>query len=161
MRLLGAAMLIAACGGAGLGAARELERRCRLLRDMERVTARMRTEVCLRRLPLPEVLRVLSEAYPDRFAGAGRTAACLPDVAFGELWSACIKALALPPEAEEAMRLLGEELALGTEPEAAFDRCREELSRARSAAGEQKRERSKLYVTAGFSLGCLVAVALL
>ena len=161
MRLLGAAMIISAFGGAGLAAALELEKRFRLLREAERITEHMRTEVCLRRRPLPEVLSALSEAFPRRFAGADRLERQLAEISFAELWRACIKKNTFPPEAETALIRLGEELTLGEPPERVFSRCQDDLGRLREQTREQKEKNARLYPAAGLALGCLLVIVLL
>ena len=160
MRLLGAVLVVCAFGGAGMAAVGELERRVRLLRDMELVTERMHTEVCLRLAPLPAVLRTMAKEWPRYFAGAESTADRLADVPFAELWSACVRRIGLPSEPETAMIRLGAALSEGEPPERAFAGCQAELARMRNRENERKEKNARLYLSAGLAFGCLVVIVL-
>lgn len=76
---IGVLLVVAASGAMGISASLELRRRVRDLEEGLELSGRMRMEVCVRRLSLPQVLQVLAEAYPRRFPGrpgySGRPAA--------------------------------------------------------------------------------------
>ncbi len=161
MRALGAAMILAACGGAGWSAARDLDRQVRLLRDMGRAADRLRTEICLRRQPLPEAFRMLAVTYPAYFSGAEEAEKLFPELSFTELWRAAVRGIGLAEEAERALLGLVEDLAAGEPPEDAFDRCREELRRELALSEERRAKNARLYMAAGAALGSLVVIVLL
>ena len=160
MRVLGAAMIIAAFGGAGLAASGELDRRFRLLRELKAAAERMRTLVCLDRLALPEALWELAKAYPTLFGATEEISSALGEASFPELWIACVERIAPPAEAASALRQLGEALLAGEEPTRVFERALGELSRAEEASRRRREQDLRLYPAVGLSLGCLLAIVL-
>ena len=161
MRLLGAALVIGAFGGAGLAAVEEMERQLRLLREMERAVGLMRTEVCRRHTALPDMLAVLASEYPARFSGAEESGGRLSEQPFSELWESCVRRIELPAEAEQSLIRLGSELSGGFAPEDSFSHCTDELHRLIVQAAEKKNQNARLYLAGGAALGCMVVIVLL
>ena len=161
MKLLGAMLVLIACGGAGTLAVQELEHRIRRLREAEELTLQMRREVCTHRLPLPEVIALLAEERPGRFAGTETLGEALADMPFAALWRTMMRTLGLPPEAERAMISLGEELSAGSPPEETFERCLSSLGTCLAQARESKEKNARLYLAASFAAGSLLVIVLL
>lgn len=157
---IGVLLVVAASGAMGISASLELRRRVRDLEEGLELSGRMRMEVCVRRLSLPQVLQVLAEAYPRRFPDVQDTLAALPQVPFRLLWSAVVQAMGLCPEAGEPLAALGEALSRGDEPERAFALCEERLRAAGERAARLQEERSRLYTALGVAGGCLLAIVL-
>lgn len=157
---LGVLLVVAASGAMGVSASLELRRRVRELEEGLEIAGRMRTEVCTRRLPLPQVLQVLAQAYPRRFPGAEEALNALEQVPFRLLWAAVVQAMGLCPEAREPLTALGNALARGDEPQRAFDLCQERLQAAKERAARLQEERGRLYTALGVAAGCLLAIVL-
>lgn len=158
---LGAVLVLLAGGGAGLSVVREMNRQLRQTEDMQQIVRRMKTEICLRRLPLPIMLAELEKAFPPYFAGAGEASALLAEVSFEELWRACIRAIRLYPALEELLCRLGTELSRGEPPQEVLDICSARLHEMRSSQTQRREEMGRVYVTAGFAAGGLLVILML
>lgn len=158
---LGAVLIFLAGGGAGLSVVREMNRRLRQTEDMRQIIGRMRTDVCLRRLSLPDMLAGLERAFPAYFAGAGDAARLLAEVSFDELWRACIRAIGLYPALEELLCRLGTELSRGEPPQEVLEVCSARLQEMKSSLAKRREEMGRVYVAAGFAAGGLFVILML
>ena len=158
---LGAVLILLSGGGAGLSIVCELNRRISQTEDIERIIARMQTDVCLRRLPLPVLLTELERAYPAYFSGAGEIAGRLTDISFAHLWCACVRAIRLYPSAAEALCRLGEELSGGEPPQQAFELCQAKLKELRLKLTKRREELGRVYIAAGLAVSGFFVILLL
>ena len=159
LRLIGAAMLILSCGGAGICVTAGLRQKISALDNARRVLRRMQTEVCLHRRSLPEVLDAIRREFPG-YASEGCGAA-LEDRPFSALWENCVAAFSLPEQAETALKTLGKELTDGEAPETAFRTCQEELVAEKEALQTRLETRGKVYIATGFAAGCMLVIAVI
>ena len=145
----------------GLLESRELKQRVNSFSEALAVAERMRSEVCSWRLPLPQVLRDLQEAFPELFRGAADTYQQMTDIPFSIYWRACLRASGLCAEAAEPLAAAGEASARGEPPERAFDRCILQLTEAREKAIQLEKERGRLYAALGAAGGCMLVLILI
>ena len=158
---LGAMLILSAGGGAGLSVVREMNRRLRQTEDMQQIIRSMRTDICLRRLPLPAILSELEKEFPTYFAGAGRAAGLLTQVSFEELWQACIRTIGLYPVLEDLICRIGTELSRGEPPQEVLDICSARLQEMKSSQARRREEMGRVYVAAGFAAGGLFVILML
>ena len=159
LKFIGAVMLILSCGGAGVCAVSELRQRIRATEKTRGILRRMQTEVCLHRLSLPEVLEVIGRDFPESIGGG--CGAALEDRPFSEIWDNCVRAFALPEQAEAAVRALGIELTEVGSPETAFRNCLDELRIREEELRNRLESRGKVYIASGFAAGCMLVIAVL
>ena len=159
-RLAGAALVILMGGWLGVSAAGELGRRVTLSRRLRSCVERMRTEVCIRRLSLPEALERMKLSYPELFT-ASEDGESIYLRTFSEIWSGYVRAMGLPGEEAGTMLRLGESLSGGEDPERAFDAAIRELEEEHTALCARRKERSRLYAALGFALGGMAVIMVL
>ncbi|MBQ3275427.1 MAG: stage III sporulation protein AB [Oscillospiraceae bacterium] len=159
-RLAGAALVILTGGWIGLSAAGELGRRVAVSRRLRGCVERMRTEICIRRISLPETLEIVRSLYPEMFT-APEEGRGIYYRSFSEVWDGYIRAMGLPAAEEETMRRLGGSLAGGDDPERAFAAATRELEEEHASLCAWQTEHARLYAALGFAGGSLAAILML
>ncbi|MGI5935463.1 MAG: stage III sporulation protein AB [Oscillospiraceae bacterium] len=169
-KLIGAMLLVMAGAGMGLVKAGHLHFRVQSLSSILSSLEIMRGEICTRLTPLPEIFSLLAAEAPspaDKFFSAMKTGMSgLGQRSLGEIWGQALKdtpALALKPEEERALHLLG--MSLGrfdvSEQKQAIDRCMESMGRFLEKAREDAQTQGRLYTGLGLAFGMMLAVILL
>ena len=156
-RLLGALLLIAGGGWAGLGRRRELQRRVRLWERLISSAERLRTEAALLCTPFPQAAECLGKAYPELWGALAEASA--PGEPFMERWRRAARELPLPA-ARELFLSLGEEIGGGGEAARAAEACLARLGELREAALREAEEKGRLSAPLGFCAGGLLAILL-
>ena len=159
-RLIGAALVILTGAWIGISAADELGKRVSLSRELRCCVERMRTEICLRRLPLPETLTVLKTEFPSLFS-VTKQEEDITQYSFSEMWNSYVRRMGLPEAEEGTVRRLGETLSAGEDPERVFSAALKELEEEHHNLCARRKERSRLYVALGFAAGCMAVILML
>ena len=159
-RLAGAVLVILMSGWLGVSAAGALGRRVALSRRLRSCVERMRTEICIRRLSLPEALESIKRSCPELFT-VREDGESIYLRSFSEMWSGTVRAMGLPGEEAETMLRLGASLSGGEDPERAFEAAIRELEEEHAALCARRRERSRLYAALGFALGGMAVIMVL
>ena len=159
MKFTGAMLLLVSCGGMGGAWAASLRRGIEDTSELIRSLERMETEICVRCRTIPETAAMLENEYPRLYSGLGDMSALLRDKSFASVWKDHFHAMDLPAGAEKAICTLGEDLACGAKPDAAFTACCRQLNSAVSEMKEQLDKNGKVYIAAGFAAGCLLVIA--
>ena len=153
MRWVGAALLLTACAGLGIGRSRELRSRTASIRRLLIKLQRLSTEVCCLCTPLPEVLALLCSAEVD--------AAELRERPFSEIWQREIGGLGLAQAEREVMEDLGQALSRGDEPERAFSAAAARLEVLLHEAEDAADKKCRLCTASGFCGGLLLVIVLI
>jgi len=161
IRWLGFLLTISACAATGWRARQALRNRVGCLDEARRIAEQLRLHVCVRRIPLPQLLHQLEMSFPGRFARAEEMFLSLRDVAFCDYWRTCLAAGGFTQEASKPLIEAVEAISCGQIPERAMEICDIALSRLQENAREQERERGKLYLAFGTAGGCFLALILL
>ncbi len=159
-KLVGGALVLAACGAAGLRRSRELKERVRVLETLRPAVERLRAEICWLQTPLPEALERLAREKGGLFAGLAGCGERLRNESFDALWREALSALALPAEETSVLTELGRRLASGDDPERAFAFALERLEQLRQTAREEARGKCRLSAALGLCAGALLVILL-
>ena len=157
-QLLGAALVICTGAGAGIMAVRELNNAERLAADAIRFVLRLRTEVCIRRKPIPEAILSLENEFPIYCPKELSQAICITDISFKELWTRTVCCFSASDDLLLSLTDLGMELASGEEPERAFDRCTELLEHEHAILSDRRKRYSEIYLALGLMAGCVLTI---
>ena len=143
-RLIGAALLVGGCAGAGLRCRRAMREKVRVLADLIAALGRIRSELVTNRTPLGELTAQLAGNGPsaarDMFAFLAAGLKMPGDEGFSALWRCSLQRCpALDGEGTAALERLGAVLGRYSvgEQAAAIDRCTAELERQLRAAREK------------------------
>jgi stage III sporulation protein AB len=169
-KLLGAVLLVCACGAVGIGRSRQLRLRVKSLTALTDALALMQNEICRLLTPLPELAARLALDAPE--AARPLFGALLPELdalgerPFSELWAAAVEnarpTLLLRGEETEALCVLGLFLGGGAEEqEKALESTGARLALALAAARTEADTRCRLYTALGLSSGLLLSIILL
>ncbi|MBR4579453.1 MAG: hypothetical protein IKO22_07600 [Oscillospiraceae bacterium] len=161
VRWWGALLVLLAGGLTGVSVAESARRTVCLAEESERMTRLFHSLVCCRRLPLPEAVAGLKEAFPLRFPEPEELHRSLQDRSFAEIWADTVREMGLPARAEEILILLGIELSAGEEPERCFAPAFSELDGFKKACAAREKELVRLSPVLGLSAGALLAVVFL
>ena len=168
LRLAGAALLVAGCGGLGFSAAPELARRAEVLRLLLGALEGMERELAFRLAPMPELLARAAETPPPVGELFRRCLAGLPELGeqpLSQLWRRAVAEtpLSLEGPALLALEELGDVLGRygGEEQRAALARAREELGRALELARLAAERQGRMYRALGLTAGAFLAILLL
>ena len=159
MKLTGAMLLFAACGGLGLSKLFSLRKDAEKIGELIFMLERMELEICVHRRSLPETLKLLEPEKLRYLSGIGTLADMLPDKPFAEMWRDYFRAMALPVETEKAICDLGWALCSGTDTEKSFSACLGKLKEEEASIKDTIRQNGKVYVASGFALGSLLVIA--
>jgi len=159
--LIGASMILLSGTGAGLSAVGELRDRERRAEDALKMTRRMRTEVCLRRQPIPEVTARLRGEFPHRFPNGASAQETPWDDSFAALWGRFISGFRASQAVEEALEDLGSDLFRGEDPERAFGLCLDRLEEEYRRISDRRKRNSGLCLGLGFAAGCALTILLI
>lgn len=153
IRWAGAALLVAACGGVGVGRSRELRGRVKKLLELLVKLEWMKTEVCCLMTPLPEVLGFL----------CGRTIgdAEVREESLTDIWNKEVAALALAQAETGVLAELGQALSRGNEPERAFRAAEERLRSLLKEAELEAEKKCRLCSSLGICAGILLTIVLI
>ncbi len=167
MRYLGALLLVGACAAAGFARTAALRRKIALVEGLSSLVRHIRTELCQRGSPLPEMLRQASSRSPafahelnrmETELRAGQTAAN----AAAPLLEHLETQRDLPETARALADLCG---VLGRYDSAtqagACDRTLEQLDLQREALRRELDEKGRLYHAVPLALGLMAALVLL
>ena len=158
---VGAALVVLSGAGFGLAALRELDEALSSAREIKRMVEAMRTEVCCRMRPMPEVLAELARAQPELLRGAADLPSRLKERPFKAIWADWVSASDLPAPLRAVLLDLGNGLADGDPPEEVFRRCVTSLDDLIGQAAERRQRNGRLCLAAGLSLGGMIAILLL
>ena len=168
LRLLGAALLVAGCGGLGFSAAGGLARRVRVLRALVGALEGLERELSFRLPPTPELLERAAESPPpvgELFARCRAKLDGLGERPLSQLWREAVAETPLELEEPErrALEELGDVLGRydGEGQRAALARTRAELSRALGLAREKQEKQGRMYQVLGLTAGAFLAILLL
>ena len=168
LRLLGAALLVAGCGGLGFSAAGRLARRVGVLRALLGALEGMERELSFRLTPMPELLERAAESPPPAGELFARCRARLDELGerpLSQLWRESVEdtPLGLTGPALLALEELGDVLGRydGEEQRAALARTRAELGRALEQAREESEKQGRMYRALGLTAGAMLAILLL
>ena len=169
IRMLGAVLLIAGCGGLGLGAVGRLDGRVRDLRELAAGLDAMERELGWRLAPLPEALEAAGQAAGGGaarfFTRCAQAARHTDGRAFQELWRDSLEAAPLRlAEGDRALlRRLGPVLGRydGDSQRRALEEASAELRALREGAAEDRRRLGRVYTVLGVAGGLLLVILLI
>ena len=169
MRLLGAVLVIAGCGGLGLAGVARLDGRVRDLGELAAGLDALQRELGWRLAPLPQALEAAAKAVhgpaEQFFAWCAREAGKPDGQAFQEIWNTALSAapLRLGPEDKSLLDRLGPVLGR-------YDGDSQRLAREDAAAGlrslqgeaaDDRRRLGRVYGVLGMTAGLFLAIILL
>lgn len=170
MKILGALSVIIGCGLFGLVQSRTLSRRERCLTELIDSLQYMISELKAELLPLPELIRTLSETagnevrkyYVNLFSALN----ALGEESFEHLWRTAAESeatLALSGEQRQILSTAGAFMGKFSagEQTAALESCISRLEAQRQLAFEKAREGKKLYPGLGLGAGLMLSVMFL
>ena len=170
MRLLGALLVLLACGAAGMLLARSLALRRETLRELQVALQLLETEISFTATPLPEALRRVAEKTrtPTRrlFATASQMLRSTPGAAVSQAWDRGLGVLAAAAPLEErdlaVLSDLGQGLGQGDKADqiGKLELAKAQLRQLEEEASEESRRQARLWQTLGF-LGGLALIILL
>ena len=169
IRLRGAALLVAGCGGLGMGAVGRLDDRIRDLRELSAGLELLRRELGWRLTPLPKALTAAAEGSDGRaaqfFRFCGQKAAGLSGTPFQQLWREGLAQCPLRIEREDRALLeqLGPVLGRydGDSQCQAVEKALAGLARQQSQAEENRRRLGRVYGVLGVTAGLFLAILLI
>lgn len=159
-RLLGAALVALSGGGLGFAAVRSADCAIGMLEETIGSLLRMREEICLDQLPIPEALGRMLERSPGLFGPDGAVGS-VSDRPLLDCWKELFTVSELTEDAKAPILALGEALADGAEPEGAFDRCLEELRTALESRRQRREKNAQAYIGCGLAAGAMLSLLLL
>lgn len=169
IRLVGAALLIAGCGGLGLDAVSRLDGRVRDLRELAAGLELLRRELGWRLTPLPEALSAAEQGAQGHaaqfFRFCAQRAGCLSGIPFQQLWREGLEQCPLRLDQEDRVLLeqLGPVLGRydGDSQCQAVDKALAGLARQQAQAEENRRRLGRVYGVLGVTGGLFLAILLI
>lgn len=169
IRLMGAALLTAGCGGLGLGAVGRLDGRVRDLRELSAGLEILQRELGWRLSPLPKALEAAAGGAQGRaarfFEFCAQGAGCLAGTPFLQLWREGLERCPLRLEREDQALLeqLGPVLGRydGDSQRQAVEGVLAGLSRQQAQAEEDRRRLGRVYGVLGVTVGLFLAIVLI
>lgn len=169
IRMLGAVLLIAGCGGLGLGAVGRLDGRVRDLRELAAGLELMRRELGWRLTPLPKALGTAEAGTQGRaaqfFRFCAQRAVCLSGMPFQQLWREGLERcpLCLDREDRALLEQLGPVLGRydGDSQCQAVEKVLAGLVRQQAQAEENRRRLGRVYGVLGVTAGLFLAILLI
>lgn len=170
LRILGAVLVVFACGAWGFMQTARLRRRKTALAAVCKTLEQLRAEIVERRAPIREIAQQLLRGAPAPcrawFAALADELDAESGAGFAVLWRRALETKAgLPLRGDELEQLCLLGLSLGRydapEQGAAIDRCMREMERAHARADEDVRIQGRLFSGLGLAAGALLAVVLL
>lgn len=170
LKLVGALVLVGVSAWAGLDRSAQLRRQAACLAGLITALEIMKSEICTRLTPMPELVGRLGETGPEParlfFKRVEGGLGFLGDTDFPRLWSRAVAASSeLQLGAEERVALTNLGLMLGrytaAEQESAIDRCLDRLERAHGLAEARFRTEGRLYAGLGLAFGITLVLVLL
>ncbi len=168
IRLMGAVLIIAGCGGMGLCAAARLEGRVRDLGELAAGLDTLRRELGWRLSPLPDGLyaagRALRGPAADFFTRCAQRAGAPDGQPFQEVWRAELDAapLRLKPEDRALLDRLGPVLGRydGGSQRQALEEGAAGLRALQGAAADERSRLGRVYGVLGITAGLFAAIVL-
>ena len=168
IRFLGAALLMAGCGGLGLSAVNRLDSRVRDLRELSAGLEIFQRELGWRLAPLPEALEAAAVGTNGRaaqfFAFCARESRQLAGTPFRTLWSSGLERspLRLSREDRALLEQLGPILGRydGDSQRQAVENVLTGLSRQRDQAEDDRRRLGRVYGVLGVTAGLFLTLML-
>ena len=169
IRLVGAALLIAGCGGLGLGAVSRLDGRVRDLRELAAGLELLRRELGWRLTPLPEALSAAEQGAQGHaaqfFRFCAQRAGCLSGIPFQQLWREGLEQCPLRLDQEDRVLLeqLGPVLGRydGDSQRLALEDAAAGLRTLQGAAADERSRLGRVYGVLGAAAGLLAVILLL
>lgn len=169
IRLMGAALLVAGCGGIGMSAVGRLDGRVRDLRELAAGLELLRRELGWRLTPLPEALAAAAEGTQGRaaqfFQFCAQRAGRLSGTTFQQLWREGLERCPLRLDREDRALLeqLGPVLGRydGDSQCQAVDKALAGLARRQTQAEENRRRLGRVYGVLGVTAGLFLAILLI
>ena len=169
IRFLGAALLVAGCGGLGLSAANRLDCRVRDLRELSAGLEILQRELSWRLAPLPEALEAAAGGTHGRaaqfFAFCARESKRLAGAPFRTLWSRGLERSPLRLSREDRVLLeqLGPVLGRydGDSQRQAVENVLTGLGRQQAQAEDDRRRLGRVYGVLGLTAGVFLALVLI
>ena len=169
IRFLGAALLMAGCGGLGLSAVNRLDGRVQDLRELSAGLEILLRELGFRLAPLPEALEAASGGTQGRsaqfFSFCAKETRQLAGTPFRTLWSSGLDQcpLGLSREDRELLEQLGPVLGRydGDSQRQAVENVLAGLSRQQVRAEDDRRRLGRVYGVLGLTAGLFLALVLI
>ena len=169
IRLLGAALLMAGCGGLGLSAVNRLDGRVRDLRELSAGLELLLRELGWRLAPLPEALEAAAAGTHERaarfFAYCAQKSRQLAGAPFRTLWSGALEQcpLRLSREDRALLEQLGPVLGRydGDSQRQAVENVLTGLSRRLAQSEDDRRRLGRVYGVLGLTAGLFLTLVLI
>ena len=169
IRLLGAALLMAGCGGLGLSAVNRLDSRVRDLRELSAGLEILRRELGWRLSPLPEALEAAAGGTHERaarfFAFCAQGSKQLDGTPFRTLWNNGLEqcTLRLSREDRALLEQLGQVLGRydGDSQRQAVENVLASLGRQQAQAEDDRRRLGRVYGVLGLTAGLFLTLVLI
>ena len=169
IRFLGAALLMAGCGGLGLSAVNRLDSRVRDQRELSAGLEILQRELGWRLAPLPEAMETAAGGTHGRaaqfFAYCARESRQLAGAPFRTRWSRGLEQcpLRLSQEDRALLEQLGPILGRydGDSQRQAVENVLAGLSRQQAQAEDDRRRLGRVYGVLGLTAGLFLALALI
>ena len=169
IRFLGAALLMAGCGGLGLSAVNRLDSRIRDLRELSAGLEILQRELSWRLSPLPEALEAASggthECAARFFAFCAQGSKQLAGIRFRTLWNKGLEQcpLRLSREDRALLEQLGPVLGRydGDSQRQAVENVLAGLSRQQVQAEDDRRRLGRVYGVLGLTAGLFLSLVLI
>ena len=169
IRFLGAAMLIAGCGGLGLSAVNRLDSRVRDLRELSAGLEILQRELGWRLSPLPKALKAAAEGTHEQaarfFDFCAQGSKQLDGAPFQTLWNEGVEQcpLRLSREDKALLEQLGPILGRydGDSQRQAVENVLTGLSRQRVQAEDDRRRLGRVYGVLGLTAGLFLTLVLI
>ena len=169
IKLLGAVLLAAGCGAAGLGAVGRLDGRVRDLRELAAGLETLQRELGWRLTPLPKALGTAAGETHGRaarfFEFCARGAGCLDGVPFQQLWREGLEKCPLRLDREDRALLeqIGPVLGRydGDSQRQAIEGVLAGLGRRQVQAAEDRQRLGRVYGVLGMTAGLFLVILLI
>ena len=169
IRLLGAVLLMAGCGGLGLSAVNRLDSRVRDLRELSAGLEILQRELGWRLAPLPEALEAAASGTHERaarfFAYCAQGSKQLAGTPFRTLWSRGLERspLRLSREDRALLEQLGPVLGRydGDSQRQAVENVLTGLYRQQAQAEDDRRRLGRVYGVLGLTAGLFLTLVLI
>lgn len=169
-KLFGALLIILSCTLIGFKKSASLRNRARSLADIINALEVMRSEICTRLTPMPELIERLSREAPREagrfFSLINGNLGALGRKSFSEIWTCSARnsvSLGLKAEETEAVVALGTYLGRfeAKEQETAINRCISRMEGFLDEARRESRVNGKLYSGLGLAAGLMLTIILI